>query len=149
MDQQITALPAAEHRELLRDDRRELIDAHRDNSRSQDRTVLTLSGGALVLSIAFVSDISTNPSWEGLLIVAWVRFALSVAALLLAFPVATKRIDDQIAAITQDIYQYQSAPPTPPKKQKNWIGRLNATALVGFYVGLVAIGVFATINVLG
>ena len=80
MDQQITALPAAEHRELLRDDRRELIDAHRDNSRSQDRTVLTLSGGALVLSIAFVSDISTNPSWEGLLIVAWGSFALSVAA---------------------------------------------------------------------
>jgi len=149
MDQQITALPAAELRELLRDDRRELIDAHRDNSRSQDRTVLTLSGGALVLSIAFVSDISTNPSWEGLLIVAWVSFALSVAALLLAFPVATKRINDQIVAITQDVYQYQSASPTPPKKQKNWIGRLNTTALVGFYVGLVAIGVFATINVLG
>jgi len=135
-----------EHREHLWDDRRELIDAHRDNSRSQDRTVLTLSGGALVLSVAFLSDVWSNPSWVPLLIVAWASFALSVGAMLLAFPVATRRIDDQIVEITRDIY-HGTTKTTPPKTHP-WIARLNTAALIFFFVGLIAIGGFATKNIL-
>ena len=135
-----------EHREHLWHDRRELIDAHRDNSRSQDRTVLTLSGGALVLSVAFLSDVWSDPSWVPLLIVAWASFALSVGAMLLAFPVATKRINDQIAEINRDIY-HGTTKTTPPKTHP-WIARLNTTAVIFFFVGLIAIGAFATINLL-
>ena len=108
--------------------------------------MLTLSGGALVLSVAFLSDVWSNPSWVPLLIVAWASFALSVGAMLLAFPVATKRIDDQIVEITHDIYRGTTK--TTPPKTHPWIARLNTTALIFFVVGLIAIGAFATINVL-
>ena len=142
----VVPLPDDELRELLRDDRRELIDAHRDNSRSQDRTVLTLSGGALVLSVAFLSDVWSDPSWVPLLIAAWLSFAFSVAALLLASPAATKTLDHHIDEITHDILHGMTT--TTPPTTHPWIARLNTTALSFFFVGLIAIGVFATKNIL-
>lgn len=135
-----------EHREHLWEERSRLIDAHIDNARSQDRTVLTLSGGALVLSVAFLSDVWSDPSWVPLLIAAWLSFAISVGAVLLAYPAATKRLDHNIDEITHEILH--GATKTTPPKTHPWIARLNTTALVFFFVGLIAIGVFATINVL-
>ena len=45
-----------------RDERNKLIDGEQDHSKSYDKYVLTLSGGALALSVTFIHDINTTIS---------------------------------------------------------------------------------------
>ncbi len=134
-----------EHREHLWETHAVLVDAHRENSRSQDRTVITLAGGALVLSAAFLSDVWSEPRWVPLLVAAWILFGISVGAVLLSYQAGTRRLDDSIEDIKKEIYHGTG---TRPPKEHPWIRRWNMTALWAFFAGLVAIGMFATINVL-
>ena len=63
-----------------------LIDGERECAKSYDKYVLTLSGGALALSMTFVHDIIGDDPvvHPGLIIWAWIAFTFSVAATLVS-----------------------------------------------------------------
>ena len=61
------------------DERKLLIDAEAEGARSFDKAIMTLSAGALGLSLTFIKEIVCHPhgSTLWLLIGAWVGFCLS------------------------------------------------------------------------
>ncbi len=67
-----------------RDERNKLIDGEHDYSKSYDKYLLSLSGGALALSITFIHHIiGDGPVQQpALIVLAWISFALSVVAAL-------------------------------------------------------------------
>ena len=69
-----------------RDERNKLSDGEHDYSKSYDKYLLTLSGGALALSITFIHDIVGEGSVRApaLVVSAWIAFTLSVAAALVS-----------------------------------------------------------------
>ncbi|MCP4590976.1 MAG: hypothetical protein GY842_09545 [bacterium] len=69
-----------------RDERSKLIDGEHDYSKSYDKYLLTLSGGALALSVTFTHDIIGDAPVRApaLIVLAWIAFALSVAATLVS-----------------------------------------------------------------
>ena len=69
-----------------RDERNKLIDGEQDYSKSYDKYVLTLSGGALALSLTFIHDIIGDGPVRvpALIVSAWISFTLSVGATLIS-----------------------------------------------------------------
>ncbi len=67
-----------------RDERNTLIAGEQDCSRSYDKYVLTLSGGALGLSLTFVHDIIGDAPVRvpALIVLVWISFTLAVGAAL-------------------------------------------------------------------
>ena len=72
------------HKVLYRE-REILIDELREASRSFDQNMLTLSAGALGLSITFVNLIAPNPQGTRYLIYAWYFFIGSLLSTLISF----------------------------------------------------------------
>lgn len=75
-----------EWEQAYRDERNKLIDGEHDYSKSYDKYVLMLSGGALALSITFIHDIvGDGPVRSPALVVwAWIVLTISVGAALVS-----------------------------------------------------------------
>src|SRR3990170_935291 len=63
-----------------------LVQADQKTLEAYDKAVMTLSGGALAISLTFVNDVIPSPiaGTVKLLIAAWVSLALSIAAILIS-----------------------------------------------------------------
>ncbi|MCP3968426.1 MAG: hypothetical protein GY718_19110 [Lentisphaerae bacterium] len=93
---------------LLEEHRYQLIETEKKIGESFCKTILTLSGGALVLSFAFIKniagkDVLISPQF---LIIAWILFAISLTSVLLAlyfgifsYQEAIKQVDKSIIYI--------------------------------------------------
>lgn len=55
-----------------------LVKAHHTASQDYDKAVMTLAGGALGISLAFIRDIAPDPIHGWILAVAWCLLALSL-----------------------------------------------------------------------
>jgi hypothetical protein len=127
--------------------RQGLIDTQRKLNESYDKLLVTLSGGALALSIAFLKDVIgsneiVNPS---LLLISWACFVVSLAAILgeILFGIhahknAIKQIDDGT------IYEQKVG-----GKSSNLSTILHWSAAASLLVGLVLISIFAFYNLGG
>lgn len=108
---------------------REMLEKLKQNSQeSYDKTVLSLSAGALGVSFAFVKDIvgcwpAQTPGW---LFAAWVFWGLSVTSVLFSFLCSQKALGKAIKQVDAgEIYD------------KNLGGYLNkATILLNYIAGL-------------
>jgi len=69
------------------EERKLLIDAEREGSRSFDKTILTLSAGAFGISLTFIRQIVPNIETGTLflLILGWTGFTISMLATLISF----------------------------------------------------------------
>ena len=81
-----------------------LVQTEQKVSESYDKTIITLSGGALGVSFAFLKDvIGTNPvQSKGVLVVAWTSLTVSLVSVVLsllfgtmAFRKAIKQVDEK------------------------------------------------------
>lgn len=68
----------------LKEYRNIIINAEKETQDAYDKAVISLSGGALAVSFAFVKDIITPETIcsKGLLIWAWISWGLSICAML-------------------------------------------------------------------
>lgn len=80
----------------VREDRRVLVDAFRSNSSDKDKVVVSVSGAALAVSIAFLRDSSGQPISQWLLILALIGFGVSLGSVLLAFDLNSRQIERTI-----------------------------------------------------
>src|SRR5215470_16827748 len=71
--------------EADRAERKRLTDLHEKATDSFDRAVMTLAGGALGISLAFVHDVAPKPRHTWVMGVSWLLFALSLLLTLLSF----------------------------------------------------------------
>lgn len=61
-----------------------LVKAHHTASQDFDRAVMTLAGGGLAISLAFVRDIAPQPKHEWMLASGWIGFTVSLVCIFIS-----------------------------------------------------------------
>jgi CDP-diglyceride synthetase len=126
------------------DHRRQLIALEQKAQESYDKTVLSLSGGALGVSFAFVTGFVERGSMQasGLLMGAWFSWALSLASTLASHFTSQAAMRRAIKELDSD-----RAVEQPGGYYDRFTAILNATAGLLFLAGVVFVGVFVWRNV--
>lgn len=138
---EVTELPAH-----LVEYRKHLVSAEQKSQEDFDKTVLSLSGGALGISFVFLKDvIGQNPvSSPGYLFASWVSWGLSTFAVLLSYYLSQLALRHTIAQVDRGkIYEEQ-----PGGHYAELTKYLNAIGVVLFFFGVCNITYFAYANTL-
>ncbi len=121
-----------------------LIDASQKAQESFDKTVLTLSGGALGISFAFVKDFVEKDqiSLSHLLFGSWISWGLSMLCVLVSFFCSQKALSKTVEQVDRErIYSE-----TPGGRWTCAVDFLNVLGGLFFIVGLVSAIVFMGYN---
>lgn len=131
-------LSVAKIQEIDDEERKLLIDAKRDAARSFDQTMITLSAGALGLSLTFVQEIATKPAqWRAVLSSAWVSFGIALVSILISFLLFQYAIDARIRLNEATAYAWDKG-----ARWANWL------SLITFTVGVICLLIFSVRNFL-
>lgn len=132
--------------EDLSEYRQWLIAAEQKSQEAFDKTILTLSGGALGISFVFLRDvIGTAPvNCPVLLLAAWVSWAFSSIAILISFYLSHLALRYAIKQI--DLGKIRTESPGGAYSKGTAI--LNASGAILFFVGVCLITAFAHANLL-
>jgi hypothetical protein len=120
------------------EERRLLVGAKSDAARSFDQTMITLSAGALGLSLTFIQQLATKPAqWRAFLTAGWVCFGIALFSILLSFLCFQYAIDARMNSS-------KSAAGAWDKRARlaNW------TSLGAFTVGVMSLLMFCVKNFL-
>jgi len=133
-----------ERQEYL-EERKLLINAEVEGSKSFDKAILTLSASAIGLSITFIQQLTPTPQVEKLLYVAWSGFILALLSTLSSFLLSQSALRRQREIIDQYYENKKSA-----QKLKNWqaiiTNWLNWLSIVFFIVGVIHLVLFSINN---
>lgn len=124
--------------------RRWLVAAEQKSQEDFDKTVLTLSGGALGISFVFLKDvIGPQPIvLSSFLLAAWLTWAFSTFSVLTSFYLSHLALRSAIGQVDDGTIHKQ----TPGGVFARLTAILNATGAVLFLVGVCCITVFAGAN---
>jgi hypothetical protein len=121
-----------------------------------DKTLISLSGGALIFSMAFVERLAPQKLLLPLLFCSWAFFALAIICVILAMREEqsslhkeTKQQSDTLAKLDHTpgaIRQALQLQPTLTVGRNPKVWRFNVLAVVTFLVGVVLLGVFVGFN---
>lgn len=133
--------------EQLREYRSFLIDAEQKAQERYDKTIITLSGGAIGISFSFVNNFIQGAavhSW--LLLGAWIAWGASITAVLASFyfsTLALRRTVNQIDDESTDIRSLE----TPGGQYTTVTKFLNAAGGSLFFVGVILLVAFVSQNI--
>lgn len=124
--------------------RKHLVEARQKAQEDYDKTVLSLAGGALGISFAFVKDIAGPgpvlvPFW---LMAAWACWGVSSLCVLISFYTSHIGLDRSIQHIDRGEFTYR-----PGGTAVILTNILNAVGGLSFVLGIGAISVFVYLNV--
>src|SRR5690349_7897798 len=109
-----------------------------DEQRSFDTTVITLSGGALGLSFAFIKDFvplgAACHVW--LLLGAWLSWAVGISVILTSHLIAARALRERINELDGKASEGTS------DRWDRWTGRFNWTGGVSFVFGVILLVIF-------
>jgi len=116
----------------------------RESQQSYDKAVLTLSGGALGISFAFVSDFldKSNVICSGWLLTAWISWGVSVSAILFSFFFSNLALRKAIDQVDKKTIQKER----PGGSFDTITAFLNAAGGLLFLVGVISIIIFVIAN---
>ena len=127
------------------EERKLLIDSEREAARSFDKAMITLSAGALAISITFVREIAPRPVGLGLVFAAWGGFVLALLAILFSFLCSQSAMRKQRKTIGADFARVK-----PAGGQANaWrtaVNVLNWACIIFFISGVILLALFAGTN---
>lgn len=140
---------------VYRDERNKLIDGQHDHSKSYQKYLLTLSGGALGLSLTVVADMASKGTVQspGLFLSAWSGLGLAIAAAIVALHQAQYAFEDYRGqlddaaqkGIDRDLLtrarQRQAA-----LRRPKLISCLDCVSLVAFLFGILCLFLFVQAN---
>jgi hypothetical protein len=124
-----------------------------------DRTLISLSGGALLFSMTFVDKIAPAKLQLWLLFAAWVAFVVSMVAVMLAMRAEQRLIHGQIVRASKlyDTLDAQEDEALSTGRAINivparvavskGVGVLNLVAMIAFGLGVALLGTFVGYNV--
>jgi uncharacterized BrkB/YihY/UPF0761 family membrane protein len=124
---------AAQDRAL---ERKRLTDLHEKATDAFDRSVMTLAGGALGISLAFVHDVAPKPRHVWVMGVSWLLFALSLLLILVSFLTSER-------AVVSMVDKYDRSEEIERGK---WTDYLNWGAAAALIIGVVLLVIFAWLN---
>lgn len=143
----VSEIDPNDERKIYLDERKLLIEAERESARSFDKTIITLSAGALGFSLTFIRQIAPNPQPDTLwlLVGAWVSFALALLAILLSFLLSQSAIRRQRKIIDEEQESKKAAREQPNcwATVTNW---LNWISMGLFVIGVVSLTFFSYNN---
>jgi hypothetical protein len=121
--------------------RQALVEAHQKSSEAYDKAVMTLAGGALGISLAFVHQVAPNPTHKGWLAWSWGLLALSLLLIFASFLASQWAILRQIKERDgQEVWPRWDVP--------GWMTTtLNLTSGAAFIMGVACLVRFAWFNV--
>jgi hypothetical protein len=124
--------------------RAQLLEYAKQSQTSYDSTLITLSGGALGISFAFVNQFIGNDPIRGmpLLVAAWVCWVISLGAVLLSFYSSSRALQKVVNAMDRG----EALAEMPGGRLDQLTGWLNAVSGVLLVVGVVVIIWFALLN---
>jgi len=129
--------------EYYRKERESALEAERNSISSFEKTITYLAAGALGLSIGFVKDIAPTPKYTGILLIAWVSFALSLLFILCGFLVSQNAFRKYVQSLDDEIKGEEN------EGFRCW-GTLtsisNIASLLGLIFGIVFMAIFTYIN---
>ena len=128
--------------------RKHLWESAKSASEQTDKALLTLSAGALALSMTFLKDVVPlkDVIELPLIISAWCTFGSSIACVLFSLYESRKAIDVQMQRLESRIARdYECA--NLPNPHTVWTNRLNVLAGALFFTGLILTILFTTFNV--
>ena len=124
--------------ELQAAERKRLTDLHEKATDSFDRAVMTLSGGALGISLAFIHDVAPHPTHKWVIGTSWALFSASLLMILWSFLTSER-------AIVRIIAQHDDEEETIPRgRLTDWLNWLSASS---FVAGAIFLVLFALLNV--
>src|ERR1051325_1555239 len=123
--------------------RAHLVEARQKAFEDFDKTVLTLSGGALAVSITFVKDLLGPGTLanEGFLLSAWVCWGVSVLTVLVSYYSSQLTLNRAINQI-----DYGTRSPRPGRLFRRFTLILNAAGGLLFLTGLILLILFISRN---
>lgn len=126
------------------DHRKHLVAADQKSQEDFDKTVLSLSGGALGISFVFLKDvIGPNPIQSPeLLFAAWVAWGASTFCVLVSYYLSHLAIRTMIRQIDQDTLHMEKS----GGRHTNATTFLNAAGAILFLIGVITITLFANSN---
>jgi len=112
------------------------------------KAVITLSGGALAVSFAFVTDLVPDPipSTVWRLWLAWLSFGTSLASILLAMLTATFALRHAIKQVDDGTIDSDDV---PGRWRSRVTSALNVSAIITFFAGIFFLAYFALTNLRG
>jgi len=126
------------------DERRSLVEGEKEVAARFDKSVLTLSGGALLLSITFFKEIVRSPAYIWMMIIAWLAFGLTIVTMLVSL------ITSQNAYRRQRDILDGTVTSSEEDDQKNrsafWTQVLNFASVCIFIIGVVFFASFVLYN---
>ena len=138
--------PLAELQPHLVEYRKQLVSAEQKSQEDFDKTVLSLSGGALGISFVFLKDVvGTNPiQGPGWLLAAWIAWGTSSLCVLASYFMSHLALRKAIEQVDHGTIYAQPAGGI----FRRWTEFLNATGAILFLTGVLLITVFAGTNLL-
>ena len=135
----------ADFPERLDEYRKMLLEAEQKMQSSYDKAVMTLSGGALGRSLAFIKDIADKTSLKstGWLLTAWVLWGFSVTLILASFFTSSLAIRRAIRQTDEKLIYIEFAGGVL-NRITSW---LNPLAGGFFFLGVIAIVIFVGGNI--
>jgi uncharacterized membrane protein len=132
--------------------RQRLVEVGHASQMSYDKALLTLSAGAMGLSLNFVKELLNGKPHQLLcvLMISWVCWIVSIASVVLSFYLSVKAHDTAIGRLDEEIRRHREKLPPLPEESKNMADLLtramNIISGVFFFVGLIFVIIFVFNN---
>lgn len=127
----------------LQDYRNFLVEAERKAQEDYDKTILSLSGGALGISFAFLKDfVVSSPTYRWTLFASWIAWGLSMAFVLTSFYSSQQALRKAIEQVDADSIRQQ----VPGGFFSQLTTALNVLSGLLFFVGVLLIAIFVSYN---
>jgi hypothetical protein len=135
-----------EHRQFM-EERKSLIDASKESSRTFDKAMLTFGSAIFGFSIAFVKDVAPQPvaGTLGWLAGSWALFSIGLLLITLSFLFSQEACDTEI---DEGMKRLQNpGHKSPPNEWSVLTKRCNYYCVVAFFLGLLCWSMFAFHNI--
>ena len=142
--QEGTQTPEEREREEYLEERKILVEAERQAAESFDKSLITLSSGALALTVPFIRFLAPNPTALCLLFVAWGGFILALLTILFSILVSQGALRKQ-RDILDELYRH-NADAAQKNRLADVTNALNTASIVLFVGGVLMFALFAGRN---
>ncbi len=134
-----------EEYKIYLEERKDLIKAEQSMYEHFDRAILTLSAGALGISIAFINQIAPNPRVDtrGWILSAWLLFSLSALSTLISFLLSQVAFRKQVEICEKVLLEDKQ------KEQNNFSFMTtccNYLSIILFTLGVASLVIFSYLN---
>ena len=137
--------------QVFLDERKQLLATAKEAAIQYAKAIMTLSAGALTLSLAFMKDIVPNPGAGTLLLLkgSWLSFSLSLISVVISFLLSEfafiRQVEISQKSLSIDPTKSEAASATE-NPYKRWIIFLNIVSLAAFIMGVILLVLFSLFN---